>query len=301
MSVAVIGSANLDTTLRVPRIPGPGETLLATSIARSPGGKGANQAVGSARSGGASTTFIAALGQDAEGEALHSALREAGVNDSLVRTLVDVPSGSALITVSDDAENAIVVVAGANEQLIDLTAAELEAIASADVALASLEIPLATVVAAAKASPRFVLNAAPSAALPAEIWEHLAVLVVNEHEAVDLTGAAGVEAAVTELSARAPGLVVTLGAAGAIVVESGVRTQVPATAVVAVDTTGAGDCFCGVLAARLAHGDDLVTATRWGSAAAALAVQQPGASDAMPSAADVASAMNASPQIGSTS
>ena len=291
MSVTVIGSANLDTTLRVPRIPGPGETLLASSIARSPGGKGANQAVGSSRSGGATTTFIAALGQDAEAEALRSALEQAGVDHSLVRTLPEVPSGSALITVSDDAENAIVVVAGANEHLLDLTAEELHAIAAADVALASLEIPLATVLAAAKASPRFILNAAPSAPLPAEIWAHIAVLVVNEHEAVDLTGAADVESAIDLLAARVPGLVVTLGAAGAIVVEHGIRTPVAATAVTAVDTTGAGDCFCGVLAARLARGDDLVTATRWGSAAAALAVLQPGASAAMPLAATVAAAI----------
>lgn len=287
-SVAVVGSANLDTTLRVVRIPGPGETVMASSITRSPGGKGANQAVGAARSGGAEVVFVAALGRDGEAEALLDSLTTAGVDVEHVRRLEGTPSGSALITVSDDAENSIVVVAGANAALLDLTEAELDAVAGAAVTLASLEIPLATVTAAAAAARRFVLNAAPSAPLPADLWPHLDVLVVNEHEALDLTGVPDLADAVDTLAARVPALVVTLGAQGAVVVENGVRTTVPATAVTAVDTTGAGDCFCGVLAARLAAGDDLVTATRWGSAAGALAVQRPGAADAMPTAAEVA-------------
>lgn len=289
MSVTVVGSANLDTTLRVARIPGPGETVLASSISRSPGGKGANQAVGAARSGGADVHVVAALGRDADGDALLASLSGAGVGTAAVRRLADEPSGSALITVSDDAENSIVVVAGANAALTDLEESELATVAAADVVLACLEIPLATVVSAARVAARFVLNAAPSAPLPDDLWPHVDVLVVNEHEARDLADA------VDQLALRVPALVVTLGARGAVVVTDGVRTSVPGTPVVAVDTTGAGDCFCGVLAARLAAGDDLVTATRWGSAAGALAVQRPGAADAMPTHAEVAAALAATP------
>ncbi|PWD50834.1 ribokinase [Serinibacter arcticus] len=287
-TVTVVGSANLDTTLRVARIPGPGETILASGIVRSPGGKGANQAVGAARSGGAEVAFVAALGHDGEADLLLASLTGAGVGTDHVRRLDGVPSGSALITVSDDAENSIVVVPGANAVLLDLTDGELAVVRSAAVVLACLEIPMATVLAAARAARRFVLNAAPSAPLPDELWPHLDVLVVNEHEARDLTGEAQVDDAVAVLSRRVPALVVTLGAAGALVVEDGLRTHVRGNPVTAVDTTGAGDCFCGVLAARLAAGDDLVTATRWGGAAGALAVQRPGAADAMPTTADVA-------------
>ena len=293
MSVTVVGSANLDTTLRVARIPGPGETVMASSISRSPGGKGANQAVGAARSGGADVHVVAALGRDADGDALLASLSGAGVGTAAVRRLADEPSGSALITVSDDAENSIVVVAGANAALTDLEESELATVAAADVVLACLEIPLDTVVSAARVAARFVLNAAPSAPLPEDLWPHVDVLVVNEHEARDLAGAADLADAVDQLALRVPALVVTLGARGAVVVSDGVRTSVPGTPVVAVDTTGAGDCFCGVLAARLAAGDDLVTATRWGSAAGALAVQRPGAADAMPTHAEVAAALAA--------
>ena len=293
MSVTVVGSANLDTTLRVARIPGPGETVLASSISRSPGGKGANQAVGAARSGGADVHVVAALGRDADGDALLASLSGAGVGTAAVRRLADEPSGSALITVSDDAENSIVVVAGANAALTDLEESELATVAAADVVLACLEIPLATVVSAARVAARFVLNAAPSAPLPDDLWPHVDVLVVNEHEARDLAGAADLADAVDQLALRVPALVVTLGARGAVVVTDGVRTSVSGTAITAVDTTGAGDCFCGVLAARLAAGDDLVTATRWGSAAGALAVQRPGAADAMPTHAEVAAALAA--------
>ncbi|TGO06667.1 ribokinase [Serinibacter arcticus] len=291
MSVTVVGSANLDTTLRVVRIPGPGETVMASSIARSPGGKGANQAVGAARSGGADVRFVAALGRDADGDALLASLTGAGVGTDAVRRLADAPSGSALITVGDDGENSIVVVAGANAALTDLDENELAAVAAADVVLACLEIPMVTVVRAAREAARFVLNAAPSTPLPEDLWPHVDVLVVNEHEARDLTGAADLADAVDRLAGRVRALVVTLGARGAVVVSDGVRTSVPSTPVTAVDTTGAGDCFCGVLAARLAAGDDLVTATRWGSAAGALAVQRPGAADATPTHAEVAAAL----------
>ncbi|WNB85874.1 ribokinase [Cellulomonas sp. ATA003] len=284
--VVVVGSANLDVVVRVPRIPGPGETLLAGGIARGAGGKGANQAVASARAGGAPTAFVGAVGRDDDGAALRASLTAAGVGVEALGESGE-PSGTALISVSDDGENAIVVVGGANASWDRLSDAQRATVAAADVVLAQLEVPLDVVLGAAHArrpGVPFVLNAAPSRDLPPALWAQVDVLVVNEHEARDLAGGASLDDAVAALAARVPAVVVTLGAQGCVVVEGQRRTDVLGTPVRPVDTTGAGDTFCGVLAARLAAGDGLVEAARWGGAAAALAVQRPGAQSAVPTA-----------------
>lgn len=293
MSVVVVGSANLDVVARVPRIPGPGETLLATSVSRGGGGKGANQAVAAARAGGAPTWFVGQVGDDADGALLRRSLADAGVALDALGTSTE-PTGTALISVSDDGENAIVVVGGANAAFTALADAQRERVEAADVVLAQLEIPVATVLAAARArrpGARFVLNAAPSQPLPDELMSEVDVLVVNEHELADLSDGAPLPEAVAGMSARVPALVVTLGARGSLASEHGVTTEVAAVPVDPVDTTGAGDTFCGVLAARLAAGDDLAEAAKWGSAAAALAVQRPGAQEAVPSADEVAAVL----------
>jgi ribokinase len=171
---------------------------------------------------------------------------------------VDTPTGTALITVSPDGENAIVVAPGANSH-VRIGAVQTERIAAADVVLAQLEIPLDTVLEAARARREgalFVLNAAPSRDLPDELWEQLDVLVVNEHEAADLVGGAAAtpEDLAAALLDRVPAVVVTLGARGSLVVRRGeAAVRVPAAKVTAVDTTGAGDTYCGVLAAGLAQ------------------------------------------------
>ncbi|WP_460979047.1 PfkB family carbohydrate kinase, partial [Pseudactinotalea suaedae] len=168
--VVVVGSANVDVVARVPRIPGPGETLLATSVARGAGGKGANQAVGAARAGGAPTWFVGRLGDDGDAALLRASLLGAGVELDAVEISSE-PTGTALISVSDDGENAIVVVGGANADLTSLSPTQLERIATAGVVVAQLEVPLPTVLAAAQArrpGASFVLNAAPSAPLPDE-------------------------------------------------------------------------------------------------------------------------------------
>jgi ribokinase len=322
--VAVVGSANVDLVVDVPRHPAGGETILGGDLRRTPGGKGANQAVAAARAGGADTTFVGALGRDESAELLLASLDGAGVRTDVVER-VDAPSGTALITVSPDGENAIVVAPGANSW-VRVGAAQAERIAVADVVLAQLEIPLDTVLAAARArraGALLVLNAAPSRELPDELWEQLDVLVVNEHEAADLVGGPGSsggggpapsgtatpEALATALLERVPAVVVTLGAQGSLVApraEPSVR--VPAAQVKAVDTTGAGDTYCGVLAAALArtvecwtlapqtgvegaksqHSTELVDAARVAGAAGALAVTRVGAQDAVPDAAAVA-------------
>ena len=289
-SVVVVGSVNLDLAVRVPRIAGPGETLLATAMSRSGGGKGANQAVAAARAG-ADTTFIGCIGDDADGTRLRDSLVTFGVRTDLLST-VDAPTGTALISVDDHGENAIVVVPGANALVGAPTADQQGRIATAEVLLAQLEIPQAAVIAAASARTPgtvFILNAAPSAPLPDELWSLIDVLVVNQHEALDLCGpvAGDLDRVTTALLERVPVVILTLGSAGAVLARRGADPlRVPAPTVTAVDTTAAGDTFCGVVAATLACGLDLLEAVRRGSAAASLAVQRTGAQDSVPTAAE---------------
>ncbi|ATY12639.1 ribokinase [Amycolatopsis sp. AA4] len=284
--VVVVGSANVDLVVDVPRQPHGGETVLGGDLRRSPGGKGANQAVAAALAGGAETTFLGAFGSDDGADLLLASLTNAGVRTDLV-SRVDSATGTAFIMVSPDGENSIVVAPGANARL-SLGEAQLERIAAADVVLAQLEIPLEAVTAAAAArrsGARMVLNAAPSRPLP-EL--DLDVLVVNEHEAADLAGIPGTpEELARTLQKRAPAVVITLGAAGCVVADQEI-VQLPGFRVSPVDTTGAGDTFCGVLAAALAEGRPLREAAERAGAAAALAVTRPGAQSAVPTAAEVA-------------
>lgn len=291
-TVVVVGSANVDLVVPVERHPAGGETVLGGTLTRTPGGKGANQAVASARAGGAATSMVGALGTDDAADLLLASLTGAGVDVGAVAR-VDLPTGTALITVDAAGENAIVVAPGANG-LVRVDDAARGRLAAADVVLAQLEVPVATVVAAARArrdGASLVLNAAPSRDLPPELWREVDVLVVNEHEARDLAGQGrGVEAARLLLE-RVPAVVVTLGGAGAVVLRRGLPdAPVPGVPVEAVDTTGAGDTFCGVLAAGLARGDDLADAARGATVAAALAVTRHGAQDAVPTAAECAAA-----------
>ncbi|MDI5982506.1 ribokinase [Amycolatopsis magusensis] len=286
MSVVVVGSANVDLVVDVPRTPGAGETVLGGDLRRSPGGKGANQAVAAALAGGADTTFVGALGRDEPAELLLESLRDAGVRVDLVQ-LVSAPTGTALITVAPSGENAIVVAPGANSRL-DLGTAQTARIALADVVLAQLEIPLDAVRAAASArnpGALMVLNAAPTRELPDDLWHTLDLLVVNEHEAADL---AGTPEALLE---RVPAAVVTLGAEGCLVARRGREpVRISGIQVDAVDTTGAGDTFCGVLAASLARGLALAESARLACVAAALSVTRRGAQAAVPTVGEVAAA-----------
>jgi ribokinase len=299
--IVVLGSANLDLVYSVARIPEPGETLLATGATQHPGGKGNNQVIAVARAG-ASVAFIAALGTDSAGDLLKRSLEEAGVID-LVRR-VDEPTGTALITVDESAENTIVVNSGANATLRNLTKPEADAIRAADFLLMQLETPLETVIEAASlassAGTTVVVNAAPARELPVELLNHVDVLIVNEHEALIVAGglpnagplpptvSVNTAAAVAEdLRAAVPSVVLTLGADGAVVVNSSGAVHVPARKVTPVDTTGAGDTLCGALVAALAEGQDLVEATTFATAAASLSVQREGAVPSIPSRAEI--------------
>jgi ribokinase len=311
--VVVFGSANADLVLRVLRIPGPGETVLATASERVPGGKGANQAVAAARSG-AATAFIGAVGPDPEGALLAAALTGAGVDVARLRrsggpsgssgssgsSEPAAPTGLAVVIVGADAENSIVVASGANATLDALTDADRTVIGAARVLLCQLEVPISGVVAAtAEARARgvtVILNAAPSQPLPDQLWAAIDLLVVNQHEAVDLLGgsptgdspATTPERALDALLRRVPAVLITLGAAGARYADrAGTRIDITAPTVEAVDTTAAGDTFCGVLAGGVAAGRSMTEALQRAAAAAALCVQRPGAVPAIPAADEI--------------
>ena len=281
--VVVVGSANVDLVLPVQRIPRPGETVLAGGMTRGPGGKGANQAVASARAG-ARTAMVAALGDDDGGALLRDALGSSGVDLSLVSATAT-PTGTAIITVDDSGENSIVVAPGANGEL-SLSAAATAVVGAAKIVLAQLEIPFPTVQAAAAASSYFILNAAPAAELADELLADVDLLVVNETEAEAIAGADR-----SALLKKVPAAVVTLGAAGAVILTRGDdEIEVPGVPVDVVDTTAAGDTFCGVLAATLASvsatgaitTSDLTNAVRRANVAASLSVQAAGAISSVP-------------------
>jgi ribokinase len=292
-AVAVVGSLNLDLVVRVPELPGPGETVVGGDLFRNPGGKGANQAVAAARLG-RRVAMVGCVGDDEAGRHLLAAIDADGVDGSRVRVVDGVPSGTALITVSEDGENQIVVSPGANARLTPGDVADAEAVLrAAAVTLLQLEVPLETVAAAAHtAGGRVVLNPAPVQALPADLLGRVDVLVPNRVELARLAGGPvpdTVEAA-TGLAGRlaARAVVVTLGADGALVVADGRAAHVPAVPVRPVDTTAAGDAFCGGLADALAGGADLREAARRAARVAAAACLRRGAQASLPTPADLA-------------
>lgn len=285
--ILVAGSANLDFVVRAPHIPAPGETVLGRDFKTFPGGKGANQAVACASAGAAQTQMLLALGADAFATPLEVSLREAGVELQLIRSH-DKPTGTAFICVSDDAENAITVAPGANECL---QPEHLSSLVGISHLLMQLETPLATVTAYAQAAKTrgvsVVLNAAPAQHLPPELVDALDVLIVNQGELATVSGHDGtIMQALARL--QVPTVVVTLGHHGCVARHQGIFYWQPAYPVTPVDTTGAGDTFCGVLVAALSNGADIAQALRLASAAGALACTRLGAQSSIPHALEVA-------------
>jgi ribokinase len=293
--VVVLGSANLDLVYGVERIPRPGETVLAGSQARHPGGKGLNQAVAAARSG-AATAFVGAVGADEAGSFLIETMTDAGLDVSLLRR-VDEPTGTASIAVDAGGENAIVVAAGANSTMTRLSDAERAAIEQARVLAMQLEIPLSIVAEAARvgraAGTVVLLNAAPAQPLSDALLDAVDVLVVNELEAMIVAGrddATGVDGGVSigrRLAGRARTVVVTLGERGARWLGAEGEDVVPAPSADVVDTTGAGDAFAGVLAAGVSEGLAWPQAVRRAVVAGAIAVESAGAVPSIPTRAQI--------------
>lgn len=270
--VAVVGSANLDLVVEVSRPPRVGETLLGQAGGRFPGGKGLNQAVAAARAG-AVTTFCGVVGADEAGAVLEAALTEAGV-DAALRRSASAPTGVAHVLAFDDGDNSILVAAGANGELTPEDA--VAGTVGAAVMLTQLEVPFAAVAAAlgaAHASGALtILNAAPAHAAAVDLLADVDVLVVNETECAELGGVERL------LGAGAGTVVLTEGVAGVTLHRPGrPGVHVPAFRIDAVDTTGAGDAFCGALAAGLAQGQDIEHALVRACAAGAIVARHRGA------------------------
>lgn len=284
--ILVAGSANLDFVVRASHIPGPGETVLGHNFQTFPGGKGANQVVACARSGGVQTRFLCAMGDDAFAKPVEASLQEASVQLDLVR-LSSLPTGTAFICVSDDAENAITVAPGAN---LGLGPQHLPSLAGISHLLMQLETPLATVEAYAQAASSagvvVVLNAAPAQALPPSLLALIDVLIVNEGELATLYPGRNTIAECLQGS-QVPLVVVTLGHRGCCAYQAGQFTVQTAYPVTPVDTTAAGDTFCGSLVAALSQGHALQTALGIASAAGALACTRAGAQSSIPHANEI--------------
>ncbi|MFC4127538.1 ribokinase [Nocardia rhizosphaerae] len=281
-TVVVLGSVNMDLITTTDRRPEPGETILGSSFTTVPGGKGANQAIAAARSG-ALVRFLGAVGNDDFGTTLRATLDDAGVDTSLLRT-VDGPSGVAAIVVDGTGENSIIVVAGANGRVTELTADELTAIADADLLLCQLEIPLGTVAAAARharaSGTTVALNPSPVRPLPADLWADIDIAVVNSAEAQRYS---------VELD-HVPHVVRTLGSEGASYrADDGTEFAVAGLAVSVVDTTGAGDAFTGALCAKWC--DSPGVSVIWANAAGALATAKLGASSSIPHLEEITAAL----------
>jgi ribokinase len=298
VAVVVVGSANVDQIVRVASLPQSGQTLLARELSTGAGGKGLNQAVAAARTG-VTTAFVGAVGDDAVADVCVRALVAAGVQTAGVRR-VPGPTGLALVTVDDLGANTIVVAAGANDRVAALEPGDRALVEAARICLLQLEIPLSAVVEAATvahdAGVRVVLNAAPARTLPDSLRQMVDVLIVNEGEARELAGGAAgePEAAGRALLSWARSVVVTLGESGALCLDgSGAVHHARSPAVQAVDTTGAGDTFAGVLAAALAAGAPLAIAADAACVAGSLAVQRPGAAAAAPDRFELAAALAA--------
>jgi len=282
-AILVAGSANLDFVVRAPHVPAPGETVLGGVFATYQGGKGANQAVAAARSG-ANTRMLVALGDDAYAAAIEASLREAGVDLVIVRA--EGATGTAFVVVADSGENAITVAPGANAAL---RAEHLPVLDGVGLVLLQLETPLDVVEAYAKAARaagvRTLLNAAPAQTVSSGLLGAVDVLVVNEGELATLAGKASLREQLDALAVDT--VVVTLGERGCCA-RAGRRYIVqPAFPIEAVDTTGAGDTFCGAFAAFLVGHADLATALRYAAAAAAIACTRAGAQTSIPSRDEV--------------
>lgn len=293
-SVVVVGSVNADHVIRCAELPRPGETVFGYESSDGFGGKGGNQAV-TAASLGAPTAMIAAVGDDDSGAAALLDLARYGVDVSQVIRVADARTGEASVLVADSGENAIIVLPGANARLTSAdVSGRLEALplVRGDVVLASAEISDDCVKSAAQAcaesGARLIYNLAPARPLASWVAEHPLVLVLNEHEALSVADEPSLSGALCRLAESADAVIVTLGARGAVLRQGDLVVSISTVALDAVDSTGAGDAFCGALAAELMHGHSLHAAAASAALAGSLSVTGRGARGAVPTQAVLA-------------
>ena len=295
--VFVAGSINMDVVATADRHPRIGETIAGTAVLYFPGGKGANQAVSAAKLG-APTTLIGRLGTDAFGAELRTFLAAQGIDLRFVKDTAEAHSGTAIITIAN-ADNTIVVIPGANA-MVDAADVAAPVLAKGDVAVSQFEIPLPTISAfftrVRAAGATTILNPAPAMPFGPELLDLVDILILNETELGLLSGTelrdTDEPARFVEAARRLPEnpnrtICVTLGKRGVLALIEGQPLLVPGRAVKAVDTTGAGDCFVGALAAQLAQGEPIRDALDYANAAASICVQRMGAGPSMPTAAEV--------------
>lgn len=295
--VVVIGSCNMDMTVRCKDLPIPGQTMLGDSFHTNPGGKGANQAVAAAKLG-ASTQIVARVGNGMFVPRFFESYDKVGLGHEYVIRDPDTPSGTALIFVDDEGENMIVVAPGANLKLTpDDVEAALPVIEGAKVMIMQLEVPMETVIHAARLAKRsgttVILNPAPVRALPQELLENVDIIVANEVEVMILSGAKDVDTSTAATACRpiiekgVGHVITTLGKDGAVITGGDGASKVRGFKVNAIDTTSAGDTFVGALACALTEGKSLEEATRFANAAAALSATKQGAQQSMPTREEV--------------
>ena len=292
--IIVFGSVNVDFVTRVEAIPRPGETVLGPGYDVIPGGKGANQAL-AARRAGADVAMAGAVGRDPFADIGLALLKRDGVDLSATEA-VDAPTGAAFITVDAKGENAITVASGANAKARASSLSNLS-IGARDVLLMQREVPESEQIAAAcfakEKGARVILNVAPAGAIAEELATLVDVLIMNEHEATEVAHGMGFKGSTPEeyarmiAEARKLTTIVTLGADGAVGWTDGVRRHIPAFPVTVVDTTAAGDAFCGAFAAALDRGFGFTSALAHGVAAGSLACTKAGAQPSLPSSIDI--------------
>jgi len=290
--VVVIGSANIDLVSSVASLPVPGETVLGNSFIKTPGGKGANQAVAASKLGG-EVSFVGCIGSDQEGEILRSSLKNANVNCDFLISRPEVSTGNAMIGVDAEGNNSIIVNSGANSALTqeDIVAAK-EIVESAQIVLMQLEISTKCLeVAVEIASGIKILNPAPVVDISKKLLEKIDVLIPNRIELARLSNKESFEN-LDELEAAAKGLgiqtvIVTLGSAGALLVSDKQTELISSPAVESVDTTGAGDAFCGSMAESLSRGLSFLESVEYSVTAGALSTTTYGAQISMPTRSEV--------------
>lgn len=297
--IVVVGSSNTDMVIRTNRMPRPGETVLGGNFMMNQGGKGANQAVAAAKLGG-DTTFVAKVGDDIFGRQTVELLRKVGIDTTYVGVSANCPSGVALINVDASGENSIAVASGANADLLpaDIDAAE-EAIASASLIIMQLETPVETVAHAAriarKHGVKVILNPAPAPRepLPASLLADVDIIIPNKTEAelisgVEITDSESELRAINAIHAMGvPTVIFTLGSKGALICENGDCELIPSFKVAPVDTTAAGDTFCGALCVALSEDMPMRRAIEFANKAASITVTRMGAQHSIPTRDEV--------------
>jgi ribokinase len=296
--IIVLGSINMDVVVTAPRHPQLGETIFGDAVHFIPGGKGCNQSVAAKRLGG-EVTLIGRLGKDGFGATMHSFLSEEGIDLAHLKMLEQASTGTALITVSHDSENTIVVVSGANTQITpeEVSALPLD-LGPDDVVVSQFEIPQAVILSlfarAREVGATTILNTAPAAAFIPGLLPLVSVLILNETELAFLTNTMQTDN-IDDLARAARSLqampeqkvIVTIGARGALYITADTMLHVPSPSVKAIDTTGAGDCFVGALAVALAEQQPIEAGLTFANTAASISVQRLGAAVSVPMRSEV--------------